>query len=112
GDGDAEVHGPGAGADDGDGLRVELGGEDDGGPLLHGPAHEQDRLGDGGGLSAEGGVGDAETGGVLDGLQEGAQRPEPAPGGGGRAGADPGGSRGGGGCRRGAGRGSRRGCGG
>src|SRR5699024_8556322 len=65
GDGDAEVHGPGAGADDGDGLRVEFGVEDDGGPLLHGPTHEQDRLGDGGGLVEEGGVGDVEAGEVL-----------------------------------------------
>src|SRR5699024_11702506 len=77
GDGDAEVHGPGAGADDGDGLRVELGVEDDGGPLLHGPAHEQDRLGDGGGLIEEGGVGDVETGEVLGDLLEVQQRLEP-----------------------------------
>src|SRR5699024_3063936 len=56
---------------------VELGVEDDGGPLLHGPAHEQDRLGDGGGLIEEGGVGDVETGEVLDDLLEVQQRLEP-----------------------------------
>jgi hypothetical protein len=77
GDGDAEVHGLGAGADDGDGLRVEFGVEDDGRPLLHGSTHEQDRLGDGGGLIEEGGVGDVEAGEVLDDLLEVEQRFEP-----------------------------------
>jgi hypothetical protein len=78
GDGDAEVHGLGPGADDGDGLRVELGVEDDGCPLLHGSTHEQDRLGDGGGLIEEGGVGDVEAGEVLDDLLEVQQRFESA----------------------------------
>src|SRR5699024_4331362 len=78
GDGDAEIHGPCSGTDDGDGLRVEFGVEDDGGPLLHGPTHEQDRLGDGGGLIEEGGVGDVEAGEVLDDLLEVQQRLEPA----------------------------------
>src|SRR5699024_11687461 len=39
--------------------------------------HEQDRLGDGGGLIEEGGVGDVETGEVLDDLLEVQQRLEP-----------------------------------
>ena len=70
GDDDGEVHGLGSGADDGDGLRVEFGIEDDGCPLLHGATHEQDRLGDGGGLIEQGGVGDVEAGEVLDDLLE------------------------------------------
>ena len=78
GDGDAEVHGLGTGADDGDGLRVEFGVEDDGCPLLHGATHEQDRLGDGGGFIEEGGIGDVEAGEVLDDLLEVQQRFESA----------------------------------
>ena len=78
GDGDAEVHSLGAGTDDGDGLRVEFGIEDDGCPLLHGTTHQQDRLGDGGGLIEEGGIGDVEAGEVLDDLLEVQQRLEPA----------------------------------
>jgi hypothetical protein len=76
-DGDAEVHGLGPGADDGDGLRMEFGVEDDGCPLLHGSTHEQDRLGDGGGLIEQRGVGDVEAGEVLDDLLEVQQCFEP-----------------------------------